>query len=419
MSNHNTVISSSMKNIIHHAKPRILILTPRFPYPVIGGDRLRIYQLCRELARNYTLTLLSLCESSLEMGMATPEDGIFDRIERIYLPKWRSLINCLFALPGRLPLQVAYYQHELFSRRVLELMPDHDAVLAHLIRVGDVVKNEPGIKFLEMTDAISLNYNRIRQSGHSKNDLRARVYALEARRLRNYEESIVDYFDHSFLVSEIDRQYLFSNKQDKLKRVSVFSNGVALDTMNFQFDLKGRDIIFIGNMFSLQNFDAAMYMSMEILPFIRLICPEVRLRLIGRIKAEHAAQLSVIDGVDVTGEVPDVSEAARGGAVGVCPLRLGAGVQNKVLEYMALGLPVVSTTTGLEGFSARDGIELIVADNPENFANQVIRLLQDRPLASAMAENARSYVENNHSWSAMLSPMLNVIQSELSKPKRF
>jgi len=219
------------------------------------------------------------------------------------------------------------------------------------------------------------------------------------------------------LVSEIDRHYLFSNSKDKLKRVSVFSNGVALDVMHYQFDPKGLDIIFIGNMFSLQNFDAAMYMSTEILPLIRRIFPEVRLRLIGRIRAEHAAQLFVIDGVDVIGEVADVSEAARGGSVGVCPLRLGAGVQNKVLEYMALGLPVVSTTIGVEGFQARDGIELIVADDPEIFANQVIRLLRDRTVASALAENARYYVENNHSWSSILSPMLNIIQSKLSLEK--
>ena len=84
---------------------------------------------------------------------------------------------------------------------------------------------------------------------------------------------------------------------------------------------------------------------------------------------------------------------------------------------MALGLPVVSTTIGVEGFQARDGIELIVADDPEIFANQVIRLLRDRTVASALAENARYYVENNHSWSSILSPMLNIIQSKLSLEK--
>ncbi|MBB3294940.1 glycosyltransferase involved in cell wall biosynthesis [Mitsuaria sp. BK045] len=392
----------------------LLILTPRFPYPVVGGDRLRIYQLCRALAGQYRLTLLSLCETPEEMTMAVPADGVFHRVERVYLPKWRSWLNTALALPGRTPLQVAYYRHAGFRRRALELMAEHDGALAHLIRVGDVIKDAPGPKFLEMTDAISLNYERIRSTRVSKDDLRAKVYALEVDRLRAYEEAIVERFDHSFLVSDIDRRHLFATHPGKLSRVSVFSNGVALDTMPYQFDASGRDIIFIGNMFSLQNFDAAMYMAAEVLPLVRNARPDVRLRLIGRIQPDQAAQLNALDGVDVTGEVPDVVAAARGGAVGVCPLRLGAGVQNKVLEYMALGLPTVSTTMGLEGFHAEHGRDLLVADSTEDLATAVVRLLDDRTSAEAMARAARHYVESTHSWSAMLAPMIQLIDARLA-----
>ncbi|WP_431101842.1 glycosyltransferase family 4 protein [Roseateles noduli] len=391
----------------------LLILTPRFPYPVIGGDRLRIYQLCRALAGRYRLTLLSLCDSPEEMAMALPDDGVFHRVERVFLPKWRSWLNTTLALPSRTPLQVAYYRHAGFRRRALALMAEHDGTLAHLIRVGDVIKDAPGVKFLEMTDAISLNYERIRSTRGSKSDLRARIYSLEVDRLRTYEEAIVDRFDHSFLVSDIDRRHLFADQPGKLSRVSVFSNGVALDAMPYQFDARGRDIVFIGNMFSLQNFDAALYMAADVLPLVRKVRPEARLRLIGRIQPDQAAQLNAFEGVDVTGEVPDVVVAARGGAVGVCPLRLGAGVQNKVLEYMALGLPTVSTTMGLEGFHASHGRDLLVADGTESLAAAVVRLLDDRALAEAMARSARHYVESTHSWSAMLAPMMQLIDARL------
>jgi glycosyltransferase involved in cell wall biosynthesis len=396
-------------------KSRLLILTPRFPYPVVGGDRLRIYQLCKALAFHYRLTLLSLCDSHAEMNMPLAEDGVFHRIERVYLPKWRSWLNCALAIPASLPLQVAYYQHAGFQRRALELMAEHDAALAHLVRVGNAIKDAPGIKFLEMTDAISLNYHRIRKTGLSNNDFRGRIYALETDRLRKYEGEIVDYFDHSFLVSEIDRQYLFGEQPDKLKQVSVFSNGVALEVMPYQFEPAGRDLVFIGNMFSLQNFDAALYMALEVLPLVRRVHPDVRLRLIGRVKPEQAVKLAAIEGVDVTGEVPNIAEAARGGAVGVCPLRLGAGVQNKVLEYMALGLPTVSTSIGLEGFNASDGVELNVADDSSAFASKVLRLLDDRKTASVIAQAARRYVESHHSWESMLAPMIDIIQSKLNQ----
>jgi glycosyltransferase involved in cell wall biosynthesis len=398
-------------------KPRLLILTPRFPYPVVGGDRLRIYQICLALAKQYQLTLLSFCETKHEMNMLPPSDGVFHSVERIFLPKWRSWLNCILALPGRLPLQVAYYRHSGFRRRALELTSEHDATLAHLIRVGDVIKDAPGVKFLEMTDAISLNYSRIRKAHYSNNDFRARVYALEAKRLHSYEKDIVDHFDHTFLVSEVDRQYLFGGWPDKLKRVNVFSLGVAVDTIPFQFDFSGQDIVFIGNMFSLQNFDAALFMASDILPLVRRERPNIRLRLIGRIRSEQAIQLARFDGVLVTGEVSNVAEAANGGGVGVCTLRLGAGCQFKILEYMALGLPVVSTSIGLEGYNARSGSELLLADDPKLFAEQILRLLNDRAFALSMAKAARGYVESHHKWEKMLDPMISIVQAQIKSAK--
>lgn len=394
-------------------RPRLLILTPRYPYPVVGGDRLRIYHLCKALSAQHRLSLLSLCDSRAEMAMPLPDDGVFTSIERVYLPRWRSWLNCARALPSRTPLQVAFYRHSHFRRRAHALMSEHDGTLAHLIRVGDAIKDVPGIKFLEMTDAISLNYSRIRETRHAKDDLRARIFALEASRLRAYEEQVVDGFDHSFLVSEIDRQYLFAGQPTRLSRVSVFSNGVDLDTMPYQFDRAGRDIIFIGNMFSLQNFDAASFMATEVLPLIRRSRPDVRLRLIGRVQPGQAAQLATFDGVDVTGEVPNVSVAATGGAVGVCPLRLGAGVQNKILEYMALGLPTVSTSLGLEGFHAAAGRDLLVSNDAGGLAAAVLRLINDRDLAERVALHARAFVEATHSWSAMLAPMVQLIDDRL------
>lgn len=392
---------------------RLLILAPRFPYPVVGGDRLRLYHLCRVLSTRYQLTLLSLCDSQDEMVMSPPEDGVFHRVERIYLPKWRSWLSCAIALPGRTPLQVAYYRHKGFRQRALKLLTEHDGVLAHLIRVGDMIKDAPGAKFLEMTDAISLNYERIRSTRVLKSDLRARIYSLELNRLHAYEKAIIDHFDHGFLVSDIDRQHLFGNRSEKLSRVSVVSNGVALETFPYQFDTAGRDIIFIGNMLSMQNFDAAMYMSSEVLPLIRRTQTDVRLRLIGRIRHDQAVTLTSFDGVDVSGEVVDVAIAAKGGAVGVCPMRIGAGVQNKVLEYMALGLPTVSTTIGLEGIDALHERDLLVADQTEALAAEILKVLNDRSLAEVMANNARHFVEATHSWTAMLEPMIKIIDARL------
>lgn len=396
-------------------RPRLLILTPRFPYPVIGGDRLRIYQICKLLSQQYQLSLLSLCESNAELNSSLPEDGVFQSIERVFMPRWRSWLNCITALPTKEPLQVAYYRSAEFYKRASALSSAHDATLVHLIRVSNAVKKLPGVKFLEMTDAISLNYERIRKTGYAKKDWRSYVFSVESLRLRRYEEEVVDYFDHSFLVSDIDRQFLFQHQKSRLDKVSVCSNGVDLCGLPFQFSESGKDIVFIGNMFSLQNLDAANFMALDVLPRIRALRSDVSLRLIGRIREEDAVRLKQMDGVIVTGEVPDVAVDARNAGVGVCPLRLGAGVQNKVLEYMALGLPTVSTSLGLEGFRAKDGQDLLIANDAVGLAEAVLRLLNDRDEAKTMAEAARKYVEQNHSWESLLQPLIEKINESLSQ----
>lgn len=393
-------------------KKKILVLTSRFPYPVVGGDRLRIYRLCQALSHEYELTLLSLCDSDAEMTMVLP-DQVFARVERVRHSRWRRIWHVVKALPSRKPLQVAYYACPVFHARAKALHEKHDATLAHLIRTGDCIRDMPGVKFLEMTDAISLNYQRVSSTDSATFDWRKLIYRFELRRLLRYEKTIVSSFTHTFLVSDIDRDFLYRNEPASLARVGVCSNGVDVAALPYQFVDTASDIVFIGNLHSLQNFDAAYFFAAEVLPLVRMHYPCTRFRVIGRIRPESAIKLSQLPGVDVSGEVRDVAEAARGAALGVCPVRLGAGVQNKVLEYMALGLPVVSTRLGLEGFAAQPGRELLVADDPEGMSEAVCMLLADRSAAAFQAKCAREYVERQHGWDAMLSPFIATVRNYL------
>jgi glycosyltransferase involved in cell wall biosynthesis len=397
-------------------RKRLLVLAPRLPYPVVGGDRLRIHRVCRELARSFDLTLLALCETREEAEGPLEHDGVFSRIERVHLPWWRSWLSCLAAVPTRTPLQVAYYRSTELRRRVEALVPEHDGVLAHLIRTGEYVRDAKCPRFMEMTDVISRNYERVRAVRSKARRLQSLVYAFEARRLRRYERAVVKAFDLSVLVSDVDRRSLFPIGEDVPEDLLVCSNGVDAAELPYRFERDARDVAFIGNMASVQNMDAALFFATEVLPLVRARAPDVRFRVIGRIRAGEAARLAAHDGVDVTGEVASVPAAARGCGVGVCSLRLGAGVQNKVLEYMALGLPSVTTTVGLEGLEARPGIDILAADGAEALAAAVLELLSDRDRAEAIAASARAYVQRAHSWSARLAPMLDAISGHIGRP---
>jgi glycosyltransferase involved in cell wall biosynthesis len=384
-------------------KKKLLVLTPRFPYPVIGGDKLRIYHLCRTLSRHYSLTLLSLCESEEEMRAELPSDGVFDRVERVFLSRARSYLNTLLALPTRTPLQVAYYRSSAFAAAVSRLLPSHDGVLVHLLRCAEYVRKSDKPRVLEMTDAISLNYSRVKQLRNARG-IKSRVFAIEAKRLLDYERTIVDDFDLSVLVSKTDRDYLFPGEPSK--RVMVCSNGVDLSGLPYTArTMASRLLIFIGDMRTVQNQDMCHFFAEAVLPLLRKR-GDYRFRIVGSIAPALAEQFRAYDGVEVTGRVASVAQAALDGAIGVCPMRIGAGVQNKILEYMALGLPVVTTSLGHEGLGARSGQDLLIADTPEDFVNCIERLVNDEDAAVRMAERARIFVEREHSWERVLAALV-------------
>ncbi|KVD48537.1 glycosyl transferase family 1 [Burkholderia sp. ABCPW 11] len=391
-------------------KKKLLVLTPRFPYPVIGGDKLRIYHLCRVLSRHYSLTLLSLCETPEELRAELPDDGVFDQVERIFLSKARSYVNTLFALPTRTPLQVAYYRSGAFQEAVSRLLPSHDGVLVHLVRCAEYVRWSDKPRILEMTDAISLNYSRVKQLRNARG-LKSSVFSIEAKRLLDYERTIVDDFNLSVLVSRTDRDYLFPGEPDK--RVMVCSNGVDLSGLPYSArSMASRLLVFIGDMRTVQNQDMCHFFAEAVLPLLRKRA-DYRFRIVGSIAPALAERFREYDGVEVTGRVESVAEAAADGAVGVCPMRIGAGVQNKILEYMALGLPVVTTSLGHEGLGAKSGQDLLIADTPEAFVERIEWLMAHPSEAVEMAGHARQFVEQEHGWSEMIRPLVSRIDSLL------
>lgn len=138
---------------------------------MVGGDRLRIYRICKELSKYYTLDLLSLCDSIEDLNFIVKMITSLIKFSGSIIPKIKSYFNVLKALPGRKPLQIAYYKNTEFENKLNEIIGNYDLTLSHLIRVGDYTLNKPGLHILEMTDAISLNYSRIKEA--PKNSLKA------------------------------------------------------------------------------------------------------------------------------------------------------------------------------------------------------------------------------------------------------
>ena len=284
-------------------------------------------------------------------------------------------------------------------------------ILPHLIRTAEYAKNLDVKKILEMTDAISMNYTRVSQIKNNSG-LKGLIYRIEKDRLNKYEKSIVAYFDCNVFVSQIDRDFLYFDIPEVIDKTLVCSNGVDLSKLPYRFIPGGNKLVFIGNMYSAQNFDAAYWFAKNVLPIIRQH-GDYEFHVIGKIPADCRKKLTQITGVVVTGAVDSVVEHAKGALAGICSVRLAAGVQNKILEYMALGIPTITSSTGLEGLFAKEGESILVADSPDCYVKHILELKNDMRLAEVIAQNALRYVKEHHSWDVKLKPLVKKVQQLL------
>lgn len=371
---------------------RLLILAPRFPYPPLSGGKLFLLHVAKAL-QDYRLTLLSLCSTREEMEFE-PDDGIFAEIHKVHLPASHSYWSVLTSFARPRPLQLAYYESNEYRRKLEELATRHDAVFAHLIRTGQYVTEmkQSLPRVLLMADAISLAYQRMANLPGSSL-LWHFLYRAEMKRLSHYERVSPKNFDQTWLHSDVDRRFL----ELKEKAVQIIPIGVDLDEFPFNPAPSGKVVAFIGNMSFSLNLDACRHFIRDILPALTTRS-DIRFRVIGACSQAVRRELERHAGVEVTGTVRNIADAVDGVFCGVCPIRAGAGIQNKILNYLALGIPCVTSNVGLEGLSAVDGRELFVYDRPERAVQIILNLLGDSRLRNRMAENGRRFVESEHDW---------------------
>jgi glycosyltransferase involved in cell wall biosynthesis len=224
--------------------------------------------------------------------------------------------------------------------------------------------------------------------------------------MQYWEPRYAERFDRSTTVSEIDQQML--QKANPRLRINVIPNGV--DIQNYKplpTENLPSALLFIGNMGYPPCADAALYLCNEILPHVRRRMSGVEVWIVGRNPRAEVIELNG-DGVHVTGRVDDVVPYYQKSAICVVPLRAGGGTRLKILEAMALGRPVVSTTIGCEGLDVVDNEHLMVADTPEQFAEKIERLLTDRQLFERISANGRKLVETRYDWDRIAEQLMDV-----------
>lgn len=388
---------------------RILFLTGRLPSPPNRGDRLRAYHFLRVLSREHRITLLSFIANDRETGNVGPLRPFCEDIQLVHRGRWQATTTTALNVWRRMPFQSLYFRSSVMQGAVDNLLArrQFDAVYVHLFRMAQYVatRRRP-YRILDLTDAISSEIERSLPYRDPKWRL---IYRLELPRIRRYERDIVRRFDETWLISQAERAHIFPDGPDN--RTFVVPNGV--DTVRFHPSSHGRNepaLIFVGHMGVFHNIDAAEYLAGDILPRVRAAVPRARLSLVGAEPAPAVMALATLPGVSVPGHVGDLNAALNEAAVFVAPLRFAAGIQNKVLEAMAAGLPVVTTSYVNQGLEAEAGRHLLVADEPAALAEAVVGLLRDPSARRRLGQDGRDFVLQRYRWEDVLDRMKAIEQ---------
>jgi sugar transferase (PEP-CTERM/EpsH1 system associated) len=372
---------------------KVLFVTTRCPVPPWRGDQVRAYHHLRLLAPRHAITCCVLAWRSPPAEALQAVAALGVRIEVVPLGFAGAVPALARVLGGdRRPLQVLLFARRRARMRLASLVAERfDVVHVQLLRGLADLAPTAGPLVVDLIDALSANMAR---RAAVEGGLAAPFLAREAARLVHAEAALVARGGPCLVVSARERAALGDPRN-----VLVVPNGV--DTAVFPYSPDGRPaarLVFAGNLGYFPNVDAAVWLAREVMPRVRAAVPGAELRLVGARPARRVRALAALPGVSLAAAVPAMAPELAAASLAVIPLRAGSGLQNKVLEALATGTPVVTTARATEGLDVRPGEHLLVADDAAGLADAAIALLRDPGRARALAREGRALVERRYRW---------------------
>lgn len=389
----------------------LLALTARLPYPPDRGDRLRAYYILQRLAREHDVHLVSFIAERAEEAHIPALQAFCATVQVVYQPLWRSAWSVAANMWRADPLQTLYYRSTAMQRQVTALRRavPFKAAYIHLFRMAPYLAQASDLyRIVDLTDVIS---GEVARSLAYRGCLSRWLYRVELPRIRRVEQAVVRQFEEVWLVAAEDRRALAA--QCPLANLQVVTNGVDLARLRPLDEApRPHSLIMVGHWRVFHNIDAALYLMADIWPRLRQRYPDCTLTLVGADPAPEIQALAAQPGVQVTGFVPDLNLYLNQAAIFVAPLRFSAGLQNKVLEAMAAGRPVVTTERVRAGLGAQAGVHLLVGDSAESLTQHIVDLWEQPARAADMGRAARQFVAEQFTWE-QAAVRLRVIQGQL------
>ena len=445
---------------------KILYISHRIPYPPNKGDKIRSFNEIKYLSQRHEIHLACLADDPKDLKY---EDDLrnFCKSTNVVLinPKIAKL-KSIFYLLTKQPLTIPYFYSKKLQQTIDHLLSanHYDAIFCFsspvaeyvfkskllvssclkleksLVKGSPVTRNElpetsnqqpstsnqppatgnkkpvtsnqqPATKIMDFVDVDS---DKWAQYARYASFPKSWIYKLEGKRLSRYERKVAESFDHCIFVTNAEGK-IFESKNPGIKNITVIQNGVDLDYFSPRFNEQPETsnqqpvIVFTGAMNYYANVDGVVWFTKEILPLIKKQIPAIQFYIVGSNPTKEVLSLSSNNGVIVTGYVPDTRAYLRRATVAVVPLRIARGIQNKILEAMATGVPVVATPKAFEGIEAEPDRDLVLGEDPKKFADLVIKLIKEVSLRESIGNNARRVIENNYSWTKNLEKLDRIL----------
>lgn len=380
----------------------ILYLTHRIPYPPNKGDKIRSWHLLKHLAQRYRVHLGTFVDDPDDWQHVDTVKKLCGATHFAALNPHTARLRSLGALTGGRPLTLDYYRNSGLQQWVDTVMQQQsiERVLVFSSAMAQFVTGARQAR--RIIDFVDIDSDKWRQYAEKKSWPMNWLYRRENRTLLNYERQVAREFDASLFVSQAEADLFKQLAPESVARISFFNNGV--DTEYFSpaheypnpYPADEAAIVFTGAMDYWPNIDAVQWFAQEILPPVLARNPDARFYIVGSRPTPQVQALASLAGVHVTGAVPDIRPYLAHSRIAVAPLRIARGIQNKVLEAMAMAKPVVASTQALEGIAANIGEEALLARDSKEFVATVLSLLQHP--RNDIGQAARMRVVADYTW---------------------
>ena len=389
---------------------KIFVLLPRIPFPLEKGDKLRAFNQIKQLAKHNEIVLCALNDDPKvsEQDAFHALQPYCQSVNFIRITKPQILLGLLRAFLKGLPLQCGYFYNRKAARKIDALIAKHkpDMLYGQLLRVAEYIRYKNLPKAIDYQDIFSYGMKR---RADIASCITRPIYNMEYHRLKRYEAAIFENFDIKSIISEPDRDLFPHECRDE---ILIIPNGVDHDYFKPQEREKQFDLVFTGNMSYPPNVNAVDYLANDILPIVWKTLPDVKLYIAGATpdpKVKKAASERII----VSGWLDDIRDAYAQSRAFIAPMRIGTGLQNKLLEAMSMRLPAITSPLANASLGAKPNEEILVGSNAEEMAQHIITLLTDKEKAERLAQAGFDFTNHVYDWGKATEILENAMSQAL------